>query len=167
MIDACRVPGLVSPHQPPKARRGLLTLHLGPVGFCGKRPASVAEVKAEGRRLLGGLRWLHDNGWVHRDIRPPNILFAEGEWYLNDLEWTNRRDSDMGDYNPNPQYLPPKHAGVEGVPWTVACDMWQLGKLLEYWDQLDSDGRSYVSTQTQDNGPTSNRRRFSGSSTDV
>ena len=78
-------------------------------------------------------------------------MFAEGEWYLMDLEWANRIDSDMEGYKPNPHYLPPELARKEGGrQWTEACDMWQFGKLVEHWNQLDDNGCSYVYTQSQD-----------------
>jgi len=74
-IRASRVLGLLTPWEWRNGTAGL-TLHVGPVGFCGKRPESVDEAKIAGRRLLLALEWLHNNGWVHRDIRPENIMFA-------------------------------------------------------------------------------------------
>ena len=79
-----------------------------------------------------------------------NVMFAEGKWHLMDLEWANRIDSDVEEYNPNEQYLPPELVGVQGGSWTAACDMWQFGRLLENWNQLDGQGRTYVNTQTQE-----------------
>ena len=149
-IQKSRVPGLVSCEEGVRISKGVLTLHVGPVGFCGKTPESVAETKIAGHRVLVALQWLHSNGWVHRDIRPQNIMFAESNWYLMDLEWANTIDSDTEGYHPNRNYLPPELIGGEGRPWTAACDMWQFGKLLERWNQLDNQGRSYVNTQIQD-----------------
>ena len=66
-----------------------------------------------------------------------------------DLEWANRIDLDLEDYNPN--LLPPELVVVEsGGSWTKACDMWQFGKLVEQWNQLDINGHRYVHTQTQE-----------------
>mmetsp|Transcript_15894 Transcript_15894/g.36504 ORF Transcript_15894/g.36504 Transcript_15894/m.36504 type:complete len:451 (+) Transcript_15894:312-1664(+) len=149
-IQASHVPGLLTPRTWGISTRGLLTLHIGPVGFCGKRPESVDEAKIAGRRLLLALEWLHNNGWVHRDIRPENIMRADGDWYLNDLEWANTINSELGNYIPNEQHLPPELVGVEGVHWNAACDMWQFGKLIECWNQLDDSLLRYVTTQTQE-----------------
>ena len=148
-IQKMQVPSLISVEKWKFSRRGWLTLQISPVGFCGKSPRNVAEVKNAGRQVLSALRWLHDHGWVHRDIRPANVMFADSRWYLMDLEWANRIDLDLEDYNPN--LLPPELVVVEsGGSWTKACDMWQFGKLVEQWNQLDINGHRYVHTQTQE-----------------
>ena len=148
-IQRSQVDCLCSPLADLKINRGILTARIGPVGFCGKMPASTIETKAAGRRLLGALQWLHHHGWVHRDIRPANVMFAEGTWYLMDLEWANTVDLPIGDYNPNTNQTPPEVAEIEDGTWTTACDMWQFGKLLLLWNHLDEDGRQYVTTQTR------------------
>ena len=131
------------------SRGGMLTARIGPVGFCGKRPVNTIETKAAGRRLLEALQWLHQNGWVHRDIRPANVMFADGSWYLMDLEWANTVNSPMGEYNPNTGQTPPEVAESKDGIWTTACDMWQFGKLLSLWNHLDEDGRQYLTTQAR------------------
>jgi eukaryotic-like serine/threonine-protein kinase len=35
--------------------------------------------------ILNGLQYLHDLGYVHRDLNPKNILLHEGHWKLSDL----------------------------------------------------------------------------------
>src|SRR5438034_9065626 len=35
--------------------------------------------------ILNGLQFLHDLGYVHRDLNPKNILLHEGHWKLSDL----------------------------------------------------------------------------------
>ena len=78
----------------------MLTVQVSPVGFCGRRPEDLEEVKVAGRCVLTALHWLHDNGWVHRDVRPSNIMFADGTWYLMDLEWTDSVSSSIESYTP-------------------------------------------------------------------
>ncbi len=35
--------------------------------------------------IMNGLQYLHDLGYVHRDLNPKNVLFHEGHWKLSDL----------------------------------------------------------------------------------
>lgn len=147
-IQSSTVPGIISPESF-GVNRGSLTVQISPVGFCGKIPQSAIEVQIAGRRLLEALQWLHGHGWVHRDIRSANGMFAEGEWFLMDLEWANTSDSPIGNYNPNPDQTPPELIEMEDVAWTLACDMWQFGKLLQLWGHLDEHGLRYVATQIQ------------------
>lgn len=142
-----QVNGLCSPLAELKISRSVLTARIGPVGFCGKLPTSTIETKAAGRRLLGALQWLHMHGWVHRDVRAANVMFADGNWYLMDLEWANIVDSPIGEYDPNPDQIPPEVGLVEDGTWTTACDMWQFGKVLLLWNHLDEDGLRYANTQ--------------------
>ena len=150
LINQSRPPSLVSTASEDgfKIRRGTeLTVRIMPVGFCNKTPDCLVEVKIAGRSILGALEWLHDNGYVHRDIRPANVMLAEGRWYLMDLEWANTIDSKLEHYRPSKSFLPPELAGVDGEKWTSACDMWQFGKLMKLWGTLDEQGRFYVSVQ--------------------
>ena len=149
-IQQSHPPSLVSSWNEVKiSRANALTAHITPVGFCGQVPGDAEEAKKAGRRLLLALSWLHDNGWVHRDVRQSNILFAGGQYYLMDLEWANRIDEPLGHYHPNPDFLPPELVGRDDGIWTVACDMWQFGKLLQHWN---SPGiLSYVGRQINEN----------------
>ena len=147
-IEQCKPPYLVSLKKMPRIQKGLLTLYLSPVGRFEKRPATIQEIKHAGRCILFALSWLHSKGWVHRDIRVPNTMFANNEWYLADLEWANKIDSVLGNYYPKEYYLPPELVGVEQGIWTASCDMWQFGKLLQQWGLSDQASRNYISTQS-------------------
>jgi len=35
--------------------------------------------------ILNGMQYLHDMGYVHRDLNPKNILLHDGNWKLSDL----------------------------------------------------------------------------------
>jgi hypothetical protein len=127
---------------------GSLTLRISPVGFCGKRPGSLEEMKHAGRSVLSALEWLHRHHWVHRDVRPSNIMFANGEWYLTDLEWANKINSPIGAYMPDHEYLPPElNQTREGI-WTAACDIWQFGKMLLIWGPRGEFSDDYLRAQS-------------------
>lgn len=68
-------------------------------------------------------------------------MFADGDWYLVDLEWANIAHSELGSFCPNE--TPPEISGNHSI-WTCACDMWQFGELVEVWGDLDEEGRAYV-----------------------
>ena len=142
------VEGLIRVYKSPRQGRNHLTLYLEPVGFCGRRPGDVAAVKAAGRRILLALQFLHSRGWVHRDIRPSNVMFADQNWYLVDLEWANTANSELGVFRPLEEWTPPEISG-ENCQWTCACDMWQFGRLVEAWGSLDEDFRAYIRVQSK------------------
>ena len=138
-----------------KFRGPKLTLDVSPVGYCGERfaPQNVACVKAAGRRILLALQYLHSISWVHRDLRPANIMWSGEEWFLIDLEWANHNDTATGRYSPQEEWTPPEITG-DDCNWTTASDMWQFGKLLHVWGKLDDDGRTYVQSQLSNNPET-------------
>jgi hypothetical protein len=64
--------GLARPTaEPPKFARGSLTVRLQPVGFF-RNPAE--DVKRAACSVLTALEGLHRIGWVHRDVRAPNVM---------------------------------------------------------------------------------------------
>ena len=134
-------PHLIRSMDGPKFSRGRLSVNLMPVGLCGSSPVSVDECKSAGRAIVLALVWLHDNGFVHRDIRHLNTMRANGEWFLIDLEWANYENLPIEDYNPA---IRPPESHDAGFCWTASADMWQFGKLLESWNQLYQDGHDLV-----------------------
>ena len=141
------IPHLVYPSAEPSFRAGVLSVNLQPVGFCGTRPDSVQECKKASHELLTAIQALHNLNYVHRDIRQANVMRAGGSWYLIDLEWANYDNAEPGDYHPALQ--PPEFAKA-GFRWTSSADMWQFGKLLQSWNQLDKHGHSLVRLLTND-----------------
>ena len=152
-IQKCQPPHLVSlleKSQWSRSRSGQLTLKITPVGYCGARPNSIDKMKRASQSVLTALSWLHDHGWVHRDIRAPNIMLANNVWYLMDLEWANTINLGMGNYNPRESYRPPELVGIEKGKWTGACDMWQFGKLLEFWNVRNERISGYIRIQVKE-----------------
>jgi len=148
VIKSSSVPHLIFPKALPKIRRSTLSVNLMPVGFCGYRPMSVSECKRAARHILFAVEWLHGRGFVHRDLRPVNVMWSNQQWYLIDLEWANFDNLPMGGYNP---HLHPPECVNQDFKWGVSADMWQYGKLLEHWNLLDNNGSNLVRTLTQNN----------------
>ena len=75
-------------------------------------------------------------------------LIRSMEWVLIDLERANYGNlAPLKNYNPT---IRPPESHDAGFYWTASTDMWQFGKLLESWNQLDQDGRDRVRRLLQD-----------------
>jgi hypothetical protein len=69
-----------------RARRNSLTVEMVPLG-CKVFPADEQELRKALRCVLQGLRELHVLGWLHEDVRWPNVLRkANGDWFLIDYD---------------------------------------------------------------------------------
>jgi len=58
-----------------------------------------------GIKLIRIIKYLHDNGVVHRDIRIPNVLINKEEVYLIDFGLARWADNDIYPYNLDFSYL--------------------------------------------------------------
>lgn len=96
-------------------------------------PFAPALTALVGARLARALGWLHDRGWVHRDVKPGNVLISrEGRVVLSDLglAWPigvpDPPGDDAGAGTPSamsPERLSGRAAGPDD-------DLWSLGVVL-------------------------------------
>lgn len=96
-------------------------------GLLSQRQA--AEV---GLQVLDALRAAHREGVAHRDVKPANILLAEGRVVLTDFGIATIYDETAltatGQLVGSPAYLAPER--INGMPATAASDLWALGVTL-------------------------------------
>ncbi|GID30288.1 serine/threonine protein kinase [Paractinoplanes brasiliensis] len=96
-------------------------------GLLSERQA--AEV---GLQVLDALRAAHREGVAHRDVKPANILLAEGRVVLTDFGIATIYDETAltatGQLVGSPAYLAPER--INGMPATAASDLWSLGVTL-------------------------------------
>jgi len=96
-----------------------------------RMPIEIALLIAHG--IAVALDALHDNGWVHADIKPGNLLLpANGGIILADLELAKRIDdlTTMKDVGGTLPFLAPEIWERGGGGISPASDVWALGVVL-------------------------------------
>jgi Protein kinase domain len=98
--------------------------------------AAAIEAAAQ---VLEGLAHAHARGIVHRDVKPSNVLLAEGEGVsarVLDFGLAKMREAEtltaQGDVPGTLAYIAPERLG--GGPTTAAADVWAVGLML--WEVL-------------------------------
>jgi serine/threonine-protein kinase len=130
-----RHPNIVALHDADPAL-GLFVLELLPGGTLAERlaegPLALAAARRLGLDLLAGLGAAHERGIIHRDVKPPNVLFdAAGNAKLGDFGTAHLADfgqTQTGAFMGTVAYMAPEQ--ITGGAIGVAADLYALGVTL-------------------------------------
>ena len=85
-------------------------------------PIDDKELLRAIRHITNGLKYLHDNGYVHTDLRWSNVLFKQEKYYLIDFDKCLKINHVISNLLPHmPSYL------KIGDRYTIQEDFFQLG----------------------------------------
>ena len=99
-----------------------------------RQPYTGAEALELVQSIASGLQVAHDNGIVHRDVKPGNILFRrDGTPLLSDFGIAKQLSTDhdltsTGIFLGSPNYMPPEQA--DGGPIDGRADLYALGVIF-------------------------------------
>jgi len=140
LIDSGEAAGLlyyVQPHVPGGSLRERLS---------DRRPLPMKDALRIAQEIGAGLDFAHRKGFVHRDVKPENILFADGHAVLADFgvaracsdagsdASTERRDAvtEVGVAVGTPEYMSPEQAsgdtelGAASDVYSLACVVYEM-----------------------------------------
>uniref|UniRef100_A0A7S0MP89 non-specific serine/threonine protein kinase n=1 Tax=Cryptomonas curvata TaxID=233186 RepID=A0A7S0MP89_9CRYP len=110
-----------------------------------KKPRSIAELRCAIRSVLTALAELHSRGFVHRDVRWPNVLKDGSTWRLADFELAGRVGAVVPPAKIATIYLPPELQADGNAGYEPSGDVYCVGVLvrelkgtsgLEYSDEM-------------------------------
>ncbi|VUC37622.1 unnamed protein product [Clonostachys rosea] len=107
-------------------------------------PLPELEARQIVGQVLEGLRFMHDNGFVHRDLKPGNIMVVTKgpDWFVKiaDFGISKRRQKGVTTLHTLQRgtlgFVAPEVIGVNaettGGSYTFAVDIWSLGAMAHY-----------------------------------
>ena len=120
-VTSCREPCDATP---------FARLEMTPVGLQ-VLPGNEAELVVAVKCVLRALSALHQHGYVHRDVRWPNVLITAGAlWMLIDFELAAEEGASLPNRAIDVDLVAPE-ARPLGAQYTAADDIWQVGTLVE------------------------------------
>ena len=102
------------------------------------------------RGIFDGIRSIHDAGFAHRDIKPDNIIFVNGEAKLGDIGLMSSLSNSMTALAGTLEFLPPE---VHSSPGSLDpgsrknCDLYAFGKVV-YCAATGLDASDYPTPPT-------------------
>lgn len=101
-------------------------------------PPDLVSLKRAVISVLRGLQHLHAAGWVHRDVRWPNVLVKHPkearDYMLIDLEYSAKiidgKAAGCSWYR-DPDSMPADYSSQ----WSIYHDVWMVGHLVEDWEK--------------------------------
>ena len=93
-------------------------------------PHDLADLRRAVTAVLRALAAFHRLGFVHRDVRWPNVLVdGLGNWLLVDFELADAADTALPAESIALSTVAPE-ARLLGSPYTAVDDAWQVGRLM-------------------------------------
>ncbi|XVF54649.1 hypothetical protein PTKIN_Ptkin05aG0198200 [Pterospermum kingtungense] len=98
-----------------------------------KRPFSTSDVKCLMLQLLEGVKYLHDNWVLHRDLKTSNLLFNnQGELKICDFGMARQYGSPLKPYTTKvvTQWYRAPELLLGAKKYSIAVDMWSVGCIM-------------------------------------
>jgi serine/threonine protein kinase len=94
----------------------------------GGRRLPLRDLAYLGRHLCSAIRYLHDRGYLHLDLKPSNIIAEGGRARVIDLSLVRRPGRRTGGGRGTSTHMSPEQA--RGGELTTAADVWGIGLVL-------------------------------------
>jgi hypothetical protein len=105
-------------------------IRLQPVGDS-RCPKTIDELRSALRCVYRFMRQLHDAGFMHCDIRWPNIVWVWGQWFVIDCTEAIRCDAEPSKLLERPKTMKESYVFDTEKPWSPRYDYYQFGRLIQ------------------------------------
>ncbi len=111
---------------------------IGADGFSSHTPDYFDSIARQTKSVADALGYAHQNGVIHRDIKPHNLLFGSGDRLcLSDFGLARIAEqpgvTQTGDFVGSPLYMSPEQITGKGGDVGVRSDIYSLGATLYEW----------------------------------